>query len=164
MWVDVHSPDAREERSQAVTVSVPLNTSVVGSPAARRELRVPSDLLFSDFFSRVCANMDLDPSEAQIGYKFHNDRAKDAPRELSKESDYLAMMQEMNRKILCARTRNPVLFLHNLVRASLSLQCYLSDRIFTAPSNPHSSVQTEAKQQPNGWRGPGLTSPSVNYP
>jgi hypothetical protein len=69
----------------------------------------------------MCANMDLDTKEARIGYKFHTDRVKDVPRELGNESEYLAMMQEMRRRILSARTRNPVLFIHNLVSAHLSL-------------------------------------------
>lgn len=99
-----------------LTVSVPLNTTIVGGLVTRRELRIPSDLIFADFYSRMCANMDLNPGEASIGYKFHTDRAKDVPRELNNESEYQAMIQEMVRKILAARTRSPVLFLHNLVR------------------------------------------------
>ena len=102
-----------------VTVSVPLNTTIVGGLVTRRELRISSDLIFADFYSRMCANMDLDPSGASIGYKFHTDRAKDVPHQLNNESEYLAMMQEMVRKVLAARTRNPVLFLHNLVRSRL---------------------------------------------
>lgn len=105
-----------------VTVSVPLNTAVIGSLVTRRELHIPSDLTFADFYSRMCANMDLNPSEASVGYKFHTDHARDPPRELSSESDYLPMMQEMVRKVLAARTRNPVLFLHNLVRPCLLTQ------------------------------------------
>ncbi|KAF9790818.1 hypothetical protein BJ322DRAFT_999049, partial [Thelephora terrestris] len=107
---------ASNDRSgpKIVTVSVPLNTAVVGGLVARRELRISSDVTFADFYSRMCTNMDLDPTEASIGYKFHTDRARDPPCELSNESDYLPMMQEMVRKILAARSRNPVLFLHNL--------------------------------------------------
>lgn len=100
-----------------ITVSVPLNTTIVGGLITRRELRIPSDLIFADFFSRVCANMDLNPEEASIGYKYHNDRARDPPRQLSNENEYTAMMAEMVRKVLAARSRNPVLFLHNLVRS-----------------------------------------------
>ena len=100
---------------QAVTISVPLNTAIVSGLITRRELRVPSDLVFGDFFSRVCANMNIDPNEAVIGYKFNTDWAKDPPRQLNNESDYQGMMQEMVRRILASRTRNPVLLLHNLV-------------------------------------------------
>ena len=99
-----------------ITVSVPLNTVIVGGLVTRREFRIPSDLTFADFFSRVCANMDVQPEEALIGYKYHNDRAKDPPRQLKDESEYVVMMMEMVRKVLAARSRTPVLFLHNLVR------------------------------------------------
>lgn len=105
---------------QMITVSVPLNTTIVGGLVTRRELRIPSDLIFADFYSRMCANMDLDPNNAFIGYKFHTDRVKDAPRQLSSELDYQPMMQEMVRRVLAARSRNPVLFLHNLVCPDLS--------------------------------------------
>ena len=106
---------ATASRSQIITVSVPLNTTIVGGLITRRELRIPSNLVFADFFSRVCANMDIKPEEASIGYKYHNDRARDPPRQLSNESEYVAMMSEMIRKVLAARSRNPVLLLHNLV-------------------------------------------------
>jgi hypothetical protein len=59
--------------------------------------------------------MDIKPEEATIGFKYHNDRARDPPRQLSNESDYEAMMTEMVRKVLAAQSRNPVLHLHNLV-------------------------------------------------
>lgn len=107
--------DAATNRPQMITVSIPLNTTIVGGLITRRELRIPSDLVFADFFSRVCANMDVKPEDASIGYKYHNDRARDPPRQLSDESEYAAMMTEMVRKVLAARSRNPVLLLHNLV-------------------------------------------------
>ena len=97
-------------------VSILLNTAIVGGLITHRELRIPSDLTFADFFSRVCANMDIKPEDASIGYKYHNDRARDPPRQLGSEDEYVAMMGEMVRKVLAARSRNPVLFLHNLVR------------------------------------------------
>jgi hypothetical protein len=99
-----------------ITVSILLNTVTIGGQVTRRELRIPSGLVFADFFSRVCANMDLKPEDASIGYKYHNDRARDAPRELNSEDEYKAMMAEMVRKVLAAQSRNTVLFLHNLVR------------------------------------------------
>jgi len=125
-WLTPHHPVApvsgNQDHPQMVTISVPLNTTIVGGLVTRRELRIPSNLIFADFYSRMCVNMDLDPNEASIGYKFHTDRAKDVPRQLSNELEYLAMMQEMIRKVLAAQTRNPVLFLHNLVCPCLLVQ------------------------------------------
>lgn len=104
---------------QMVTISVPLNTTIVGGLVTRRELRISSDLIFADFYLRICAGMDLNPSEASIGYKFHTDRARDVPRELSNESGYLAVVRGMVHKVRASRTRNPVPFLRNLVRPCL---------------------------------------------
>jgi hypothetical protein len=59
--------------------------------------------------------MDIGPKGASIGYKFHTDHMKDPPHQLTDESEYSAMMQEMVWKVLAVRTRNPVLLLHNLV-------------------------------------------------
>lgn len=101
---------------QAITVSIPLNTGIVGGLVTRRELHLPSNLAFADFYSRICANMDIQPKDASVGYKYHNDKAKDPPRQLSDVNEYNAMMNEMVRKVLAARSKNPVLFLHNLVR------------------------------------------------
>ena len=129
--------DASANRSQVITVLVPLNTTIVGGLVTRRELRIPSELIFADFFSRVCANMDLQPEDASIGYKYHNDRAKDPPRQLSDESEYTAMMAETVRKVLAARSRNPVLFLHNLVRYQLPAVFVNSNNVLV----PHDSDQ-----------------------
>lgn len=143
-------PGASDDRSQVVTVSIPLNTNIVGGLVTRRELRVPSDLVFTDFFSRMCANMDLDPNEALIGYKFPTDRVKDVPRELGNVSEYSAMMQEMRRRILSARTRNPVLFLHNLVSACLLSSYLLGLTAFYSAlqSIPHRPNESEKMMQP----------------
>jgi hypothetical protein len=112
---------------QMITVSIPLNTMAVGMPITRRELRIPSDLSFADFVSRVCANMDVKSEDTSIGYKYHNDRARDPPCQLGNEGEYAAMMAEMVRKVLVARSRDPVLFIHNLVCYWL----YLNSRVIS---------------------------------
>ena len=70
-----------------INVSVPLNTGIVGGTVSRVTLRLALDISFQDFFSRVCARMDLDPLKASLGYKFHTDRARDPPHCLSKEEE-----------------------------------------------------------------------------
>jgi len=139
---------ASKDTSQVITVSVPLNSTIVGGLVTRRELRIPSDLIFADFYSRMCAQMDLNPDGASIGYKFHTDRMKDAPRQLSNESEYQAMMQEMVRRVLAARSRNPVLSLYNLVRLDLMVWgvAQFLWLFCTASCDSYPSVQAEA-----GW-------------
>ena len=38
---------------------------------------MPTDISFEDFFSRVCAKMDLLPLKALLRYKFSGDRKND---------------------------------------------------------------------------------------
>ncbi|KAG1771527.1 hypothetical protein EDD22DRAFT_947961 [Suillus occidentalis] len=68
-----------------ITVSVPMNTGVPRGQVSCVQLRLPVDIGFEDFFSRVCAKMDLNPSEAQLGYKFNTDHVRDDPNQLSSE-------------------------------------------------------------------------------
>ncbi|KIJ07457.1 hypothetical protein PAXINDRAFT_19354, partial [Paxillus involutus ATCC 200175] len=84
----VHAALARTE--QPVThldYSVPQNTSVVGAVVTRSTLRLPCDITFADFWDRVCAKMDLVPTEAELGYKFSTDRVGEDLRTLANEQD-----------------------------------------------------------------------------
>lgn len=153
--------NAKAKNPQMITVSVPLNTTIVGGLVTRRELRIPSELIFADFYSRVCANMDVKPEDASIGFKYHTDRARDPPQQLSNEGDYEAMRTEMVRRVLAARSRTPVLFIHNLVRHwSLShfkqypdtdssvLQSTLPLQSENARMMPTPKIQSHDRQQP----------------
>jgi len=53
-----------------ITLSVPLNTNVVGGIVSQKPLCLPVDLSFKDSFTHVCAHMELNPLNANIGYKF----------------------------------------------------------------------------------------------
>ena len=55
-------------------------------------LRLPIDLSFQDFYSHVCAHMDLEPLEANLGYKFFGDRKTEAPFRLATDDDLRAAM------------------------------------------------------------------------
>ncbi|KAG1899748.1 uncharacterized protein F5891DRAFT_980974 [Suillus fuscotomentosus] len=68
-----------------IDISIPLNTGVVGGRISHVQIRLPVDILFEDFFSHICAKMDLDPAGAELGYKFHNNQVQDAPHQLSNE-------------------------------------------------------------------------------
>ena len=87
-----------------VNLSIPLNTNVVGGIIMQTPLRLKIDLPFQDFFSRVCANMDLDPLQAQIGYKFSGDRKMDPPFRLATEDELRAAMAQSAEKMRRART------------------------------------------------------------
>ncbi len=98
-----------------INVSVPLNTGIVGGTVSRVTLRLALDISFQDFFSCVCARMDLDPLEASLGYKFHTDHARDPPHCLSNEEELRGAMLHGEDLMKRARTRVIYLEIHNLV-------------------------------------------------
>ena len=102
-----------------ITLSIPLNTTVVGAVVTRIHLRLPTDLLLEDFLSRVCAWMDLDPAAANIGYRFLHDPA--AIFRLDSEEELQNAMRRGVEKIRRARTCEVVMEIHNLVRCSLPI-------------------------------------------
>lgn len=105
-----------------IDISVPLNTGVVGGRISRVQIRLPVDIPFEDFFSRICAKMDLDPANAELGYKFHNDRVRDAPHQLSNDQQLREAFEQGCDLIKRARSRRVVLEIHNLVREYSSVQ------------------------------------------
>jgi hypothetical protein len=72
----------------AINFSIPLNTNVVGGIVTYIPLRLPSNLPFEDFFSRICARMDLEPLDAELGYRFEGDRAQDPTFRLANNEDW----------------------------------------------------------------------------
>ena len=107
--------------------SVPLNTAQVGGHISRALLRLPCDLSFEDFWSRICAKMDLDVQDAKIGYKYQADRVGDAPRILSSDDDLRAAIEHAQGLVRRARTKKVEIMIHNLVRVvALALRCLLT--------------------------------------
>jgi hypothetical protein len=111
-------------RSTNMTVSIPLNTGTVGANVSRIQMRLPLDITFEDFFSRACAKMNLDPSEAELGYKFNLDRARDDPNQLSSETQLREAMERGEKLLIRTRTRKIILEIHNLV-SILFIFCFL---------------------------------------
>ena len=70
---------------------------------------------FADFFSQVCANMELDPLIAQLGFKFTGDRKTDPAFRLATEEELRGAMAQAILKIKKARTREVVMEIFNLV-------------------------------------------------
>jgi hypothetical protein len=100
---------------QHIDVSIPLNTGVAGGVVAHVNLHLPTDIPFGDFFSYVCAQMDLDPVNTKLGYKYGSDRIRDPPNQLSTEEELRVAMEKGQNKIRHARTREVILEIHNLV-------------------------------------------------
>jgi hypothetical protein len=103
-----------------MTLSIPLNTNVVGGIVTYIPLCLPFDLSFEDFFSRVCARMELNPLDAQLGYRFEGDRQQDPTFRLANDEDLQTAKARTQDKMRRARTREVVVKLVNLVRFLLS--------------------------------------------
>ncbi|EDR07111.1 uncharacterized protein LACBIDRAFT_328055 [Laccaria bicolor S238N-H82] len=78
-------------------------------------VRLPTDLPWNDFFDRICANMDLIPANAVLGYKFSGDRISDPPNWLANAEDHVQAMAHATEKIKRARTREVVHFSHHVI-------------------------------------------------
>lgn len=79
-------------------------------------LRLETNLPYEDFMSRVCANMDLQPDDAMIGYKFDGERVSDPPHQLSNATELEIAMDKAIHKIQRARKNLVIMEIHNLVR------------------------------------------------
>ncbi|KAF8978162.1 hypothetical protein BDQ17DRAFT_1440250 [Cyathus striatus] len=60
-----------------INVSIPCATEDPDAVVVQSTLHLETDLPFEDFFDRICAQMDLHPDNALIGYKFKGDRVSD---------------------------------------------------------------------------------------
>ena len=83
---------------------------------SRAEIAFKWDILYGDFFDRVCARMDLNPEEAILGYKFDADAKRTIIRLPQNGSDvFNLMLDKIKSCIARARTRAVVLEIHDLV-------------------------------------------------
>ena len=117
------APDLRPpQRSEfplhtQLSFSIPLNTGVIGGPVTRIFLRLPTDIPFEDFISRVCARMDLDlaNSDTLLGYKLSGDPVRTPPYHLSNEEELREAIQKGVDKVRRSRSREVFIEIHNMV-------------------------------------------------
>ncbi|KAI0055787.1 hypothetical protein BV25DRAFT_1921523 [Artomyces pyxidatus] len=102
------------DTSRTISLSIPRNTGVQGAAVVRVNLTVPFDIPFPDFFDRVCAQMDLHPANAKLGYKYHTDRVRDPPHQLSTAQELREAMEIGWGLMRRARTRVIQMEIHNL--------------------------------------------------
>ena len=98
-----------------ITVSVPLNTGLVGGITKREQFEVSTDISFEDMFERLCAKMNLNPCNASLGYKFNKDLRRTKYNELTNEDQLRTALARGVELIERARTRPVVLEIQNLV-------------------------------------------------
>ncbi|KAH7917952.1 hypothetical protein BV22DRAFT_1134975 [Leucogyrophana mollusca] len=97
-----------------LTYSIPRNTAIVGAAVSHSMIRLPCDIIFANFWSRVCAHMDLDPAVAELGYKYSFECVGDAPRSLNTDDDLQAAIQRGQDLVRRARSRPVEIMIHNL--------------------------------------------------
>lgn len=84
---------------------------------SRAEIAFEWDILFGDFYDRICARMDLDPKDAALGYKFDVDPKKSIIRlPMNNTSSFDTMLEKAKSRIARARTRAVIIEIHDLVR------------------------------------------------
>jgi hypothetical protein len=117
-----HSPghnapqeDATPQATPSVTFSIPLNTEVAGSIVTCVFLQLPSNIIFGDFFSCVCAHMDISPTDGLLGYKFSGDPACMLPYRLSNEEELHDVIKKGIGKMTRSQKRDVFIEIHNLV-------------------------------------------------
>jgi hypothetical protein len=87
----------------------------VGGEVSRITLRLPVDIPFGDFMSRVCARMGLDPRNARLGYKYiGRDPRRNPWHALTNEEDLRAAMDRGVGYIRRARKCRMILEIENL--------------------------------------------------
>ncbi|KZV59345.1 hypothetical protein PENSPDRAFT_566025, partial [Peniophora sp. CONT] len=88
---------------------------VVGGIVYEHTIHFEPDIPFADFFSRVCAHMDIPVSNAQLGFKYDNDKICAPPRNLSTADHLREAMTQAVAMMRRARTRLVYITLHNLI-------------------------------------------------
>lgn len=83
---------------------------------SRTEIAFEWDILFGDFYDRVCARMDLNRKDAVLGYKFDVDPKKSIIQLPSNDLvTFNTMLEKVKSRMARARTRTVILEIHDLV-------------------------------------------------
>ena len=94
---------------------IPLNIGVSGCIVSCISLWLPTDILSEDFISCLCAHMDLNPTDALLGYKFSGDPVWTPPYHLSNDGELCEAINKGVQKMQRARTQVMFIEVHNLV-------------------------------------------------
>jgi hypothetical protein len=99
---------------------------------SRAEIAFEWDILFGDFYDRVCARMDLDPKDVALGYKFDVDPKNSIVRLPSNDlAAFNKMLEKIKSRIVRTHTRAMILEIHELVCLTHSIEiigCSFVDR------------------------------------
>ena len=103
-------------------------TAIVNTPTVQKQFSIESDIPYIDLHARSCANLDLDPLVAELGYRISGSEGpKTLPSALSSEDNLLQAMARISNLILHAQTKKYGIEIVNLVNDSLTASSHLSN-------------------------------------
>lgn len=89
----------------------------MNTPTVQKQFTIESDILYIDLRSRACANLDLDPSNAELGYRISGaEGPKALPSSFDNEDDHVKAMDRICKIISRSRTKEYGIEIVNLVR------------------------------------------------
>ena len=63
--------------------------AIMNTPTVQKQFYIETDIPYIDLRSRACANLDVDPATAELGYRITGfDRPKALPSALANEHDF----------------------------------------------------------------------------
>ncbi|KAF7979309.1 hypothetical protein HWV62_43034 [Athelia sp. TMB] len=71
-----------------IKFSFPKNSDTLGARVSRVFQDIDIGIDFEDFFSQACANMDINVTTAELGWKFTTQKKGDAPNQLATADDF----------------------------------------------------------------------------
>lgn len=98
---------------------------------AQREVSFPIDVEWDDFRDRMCANLDVDPKGAELGYKLSSAKQKEPVTALSSDEQFRAVIDRLVQHNQHPNTRHErMIIVSNLSQVRASKVINLSHRAY----------------------------------
>jgi hypothetical protein len=94
-------------------------TATINTPTVQKQFSIDSDIPYIDLHSRACANLELDPLVAELGYRISGaEGPRTLPSSFNGEDDHLRAMERISKLISRSRSKDYGIEIINLVRCS----------------------------------------------
>jgi hypothetical protein len=120
--------------------------ATMNTPTVQKQFTIESNIPYVDLRSRACANLDLDPSNAELGYRVSGaEGPKTLPSSFDSEDDHSKAMDRICKFISRSRTKEYGIEIVNLVRrfASFPMHFILIVCLETGPQTCHDTHQVQ---------------------
>lgn len=128
-------------RSTVYRMVAVMNTSTV-----QKQFTIETDIPYIDLRSRACANLELDPLVAELGYRVTGaEGPKTLPSSFSSDADHLQAMKRISGLISRSRSKVYGIEIVNLVRCghSLSVLSLINGTVETHPQAHYGSHKVQ---------------------